>query len=756
MRKITSFLLLLFMAMVVKAQTTETYDFYNFATGDGYMTTTGDAIAIDAATDATTTQYFTEIYKVQNLTIGSTTMNFNDRFAFNPVGTGWQMYWRFRNTGTTYQKGLINQWNGSKTANSTANISILGLYSGDKVTITYKTKSSAANLFFVKSGIATIDGTAVSSGDIMKSGSTYTIVAADDNTTVNLDLYITNNNIGIHTVTIVSDKVSEMAEAPLCSITGAYNGERTITITSVTEGTAGTAVGNTYYTTDGTEPSNTNGEVYNAPFSISETSTIKAITYLENGVASDVTSLEVEAGTTISLNENIVTISDLIGEDDVKNAVISNVYTSQGLIGTPEATFTYTFNGEVVTLPYTVTEEGTFIATATAEGYASTSETLEMSGGYIVAKSIDFTTVTDENLTEILGDTWSITATNTRWSGWDSSNGNIYSIATCSTPGYLTEFLGSTCGTMIVGYGVTRNHNSGTKYWINNPQVGQLALYEVNEVKKATTDFIKYVVAYSEDNELSHTIYNVNTIAKVSVYTPVRELVINDQDGLTEYPDFAPEYSSYSSVVYNRELNTGYTYGLICLPFVPDAESLENFQFYALSSAVNNQGITFEEVDVPEASRPYLYSIKEGATRTNCITGGYTTFDLTDPTAVKNFIANDNDTWELVGALKDSTINCETDPNANYAFNPVKSTLHKVNKTLTVYPYTAYVRNNTATSAATMRVYISGPTGIKEISRDDIEGFDTNGGMFDLQGRALSNPVKGQIYIEDGVKKIKK
>ena len=56
MKKITLFLSVLLMAMVVKAQTTETYDFYNFATGDGYMTATGDPIAIDGVEDAATEQ----------------------------------------------------------------------------------------------------------------------------------------------------------------------------------------------------------------------------------------------------------------------------------------------------------------------------------------------------------------------------------------------------------------------------------------------------------------------------------------------------------------------------------------------------------------------------------------------------------------------------------------------------------------------------------------------------------------------------
>ena len=42
-------------------------------------------------------------------------------------------------------------------------------------------------------------------------------------------------------------------------------------------------------------------------------------------------------------------------------------------------------------------------------------------------------------------------------------------------------------------------------------------------------------------------------------------------------------------------------------------------------------------------------------------------------------------------------------------------------------------------------------TGITEISPDDIEGFD-GGAIYDLQGRPVSEPAKGSIYIIDGKK----
>lgn len=750
MRKITLFLSVLFMAIVVKAQTTETYDFYNFATGDGYMTTVGDPIAINVD-GAATTPYYTEVYKVENLTLGSATMDFNERFAFNPVAkNASQMFWRFRNTvSNAWQKGLVGYWYGKGTANTSLNMSILGLYNGDKVTITYAIRSGKpAELHFIKSGIATLDGTAVSSDDIMKSGATYTIVAADDNTTVNLDLYGTNDNIGIHSVTIVSDKVAETVEAPKYAVTGAYNSERTITLTPATEGTAGSAVKGTYYTTDGSEPNDVDGIVYNAPFVISETSTIKAITYLENGVASDVTSFEVTAGETISLNSNIVDVTSLTGEGEVMNAVVTNVYTSAGLIGTPTATFTYTFNGETIDLPYTVTEDGTLIATASADGYASATETLELKAGYIAVKSADFTTITEDNLVEVLGDTWSITATNTRWSGWDKTNGDIYTIATCSNPANLTDFIGSGCGTMIVGYGLARNHTSATEYWITNPEEGQIAVYEVNEAKKATTDFAKYTVAYADNAKMSHSVNDVKAIAKVTLYSPARELTVTDGVDLTDT-------GTYTSATYKRLFNTEYNYGTICLPFAPDAATCENYTFYKLTE-VNSEVMYFEEEAEPKANVAYLYKLNDGvdAEDAKTFTGGVTTISDVEVESVGG--------WNFIGSFTKTKIEDLTD-GLYYAYTPTadKDILTKATNSLTVHPYRAYFKFvqgetlNFAPTNVTMRIVFGGQSGEAQGIEKVIAPEEIEGAVFDLEGRPVENMQKGQIYIIGGKKVMK-
>ena len=58
---------------------------------------------------------------------------------------------------------------------------------------------------------------------------------------------------------------------------------------------------------------------------------------------------------------------------------------------------------------------------------------------------------------------------------------------------------------------------------------------------------------------------------------------------------------------------------------------------------------------------------------------------------------------------------------------------------------------STAAQNSNLRVFIGGTTGVTEISPDDIEGFD-GGAVYDLYGRPVNEPAKGDVYIIDGKK----
>ena len=215
---------------------------------------------------------------------------------------------------------------------------------------------------------------------------------------------------------------------------------------------------------------------------------------------------------------------------------------------------------------------------------------------------------------------------------------------------------------------------------------------------------------------------------------PLQALVIND--ALNE--DFAPEAPEYASFTYIRSMTAG-EYGTITLPFTPDAESLENYAFYALAESGEGY-VRFEEVAQPKANTPYLYALREGGENT-AITGGYATVSL-DVEQVSV------DGWESVGSFTNHTI--DTGNGNYYAFSSARGEINRVTRNLTVLPYRAYFKN-TAASKSAFAVYVGGATCILKLSGDDVEGFG-NEHIYDVYGRRVLNPVKGEIYIVNGEK----
>ena len=215
---------------------------------------------------------------------------------------------------------------------------------------------------------------------------------------------------------------------------------------------------------------------------------------------------------------------------------------------------------------------------------------------------------------------------------------------------------------------------------------------------------------------------------------PLQALVIRD----ALHEDFAPEALEYESVTYIRSLAAG-KFATITLPFVPDAESLENYAFYALTESGEGY-VRFEEVTVPAANTPYLYTLRDGRENT-AITGGYTAVSTdVEPVSV--------DGWETIGSFTNYTV--DASEGNYYAFSSERGEVNCVTQNLTVLPYRAYFKNNVASKSA-FSVYVGGTTCVLKLSGDDIEGF-ANDCIYDVYGRRVLNPVKGEIYIVNGEK----
>lgn len=212
-------------------------------------------------------------------------------------------------------------------------------------------------------------------------------------------------------------------------------------------------------------------------------------------------------------------------------------------------------------------------------------------------------------------------------------------------------------------------------------------------------------------------------------------LAITDSDAA----DFNTANSNtYADASYISTISEG-KYGTIMLPFAPDAASLKNYAFYTLKEAGDGY-IKFEEVATPVANTPYLYALREGG-KNVAITGGETTIVA----EINNYSVGG---WEFVASFTKQTIDC-TDGNY-YAYSAARNEINRITKTLTVSPFRAYLKS-TAVQNSNLRVFISGTTGVTEISPDDIEGFN-NGAIYDLGGRPVNEPAKGGVYIIDGKK----
>ena len=254
---------------------------------------------------------------------------------------------------------------------------------------------------------------------------------------------------------------------------------------------------------------------------------------------------------------------------------------------------------------------------------------------------------------------------------------------------------------------------------------GEFTLYETTEIK---------VSAGSKSNYFDYML--INRVGDA----PARELVV------TEGADFAPEYGYYTNATYTRSIAAS-KYGTICLPFAPDAASLEAYNFYELTASTvsgTDGEVTFTKVDAPEANKPYIYCLADkDATEAPAITGGATEVSTEAGTTIING-------WQMVGSFKAKTVDC-TDK-AIYALNGETQKLMKVTQSLSVPAYRAYIEGTSSQLDLQMlTVRISGPTGIEQISAADVEGL-LPATIYDLMGRPVQNPQKGHLYIQGGKK----
>lgn len=354
---------------------TEEYDFKTFvASGEPDVSLSSTEVK-QAGTNAKT------VYVVNNPSNTSGTLDLKGRIALDSDNKANNtMRWMWRNTSNAWQQGLGGSWNGGATAVTSYNISILNLYAGDKVTVTYTIRpNKPAQLHACSTGIISPDGTAgnaLAAEAIVVSNTTYTVLKDG-----NLDMYVTNDNMAIQKIVIESDHIAESISAPAISVVGANLGDRIVSIESNKTNTDAATV--TYYTLDGTDPT-TASTKYEGNITVTDanavegTVTVKAITYKEGdtNIASDISTLILtDVGTTLTLNAPVINMMNFKENGSYYSPVYSFVSDQSSVVGKPDATISYTINGgsSVNGNSYTASTKGELTVTVSAAGYTSAS-----------------------------------------------------------------------------------------------------------------------------------------------------------------------------------------------------------------------------------------------------------------------------------------------------------------------------------------------------------------------------------------------
>lgn len=371
---------------VALAATVETYDFAAFVAGDAPTLTLTSTEVKQAGTNAKT------LYVVGDQTnTNGTTLNLKRIALCSHQNSNFTMRWMWRkNSGTAYQNGLAGNWNPKGSAVTSFNISILKLYQGDKVTITYAIRSGkSAQIHVCSSGVLT----GLNAEGIITSKTTYTVEKDG-----NLDMYVTDNNMAIQKIVIESDKVPESVEAPTMSVVGAYNGDRIVEIASKNTNYENPTT--TYYTLDGSDPT-TSSTVYSGNITISSTDSpdsdgkvlVKALTVKNDdaSVKSEIKQLLVEnLGTTVQLNAPSYYISM-----QQKGNYVAPQYgfssNQSDVVGNPSVSYFYQVNGgdEKAGSSFTPTAKCSLTIIARSEGYAENSTTIDINA-YLLKKVKDY------------------------------------------------------------------------------------------------------------------------------------------------------------------------------------------------------------------------------------------------------------------------------------------------------------------------------------------------------------------------------
>lgn len=371
----------------------------------------------------------------------------------------------------------------------------------------------------------------------------YTVTYSDNNININVtsdgyvSSFVKSFQISGYIQSITITEAKPNVVKPEGNITKVDGTKRVISLTSETKDAS------IYYTTDGSKPT-VHSKLYNTAegIIIDNTTTIKAIA-ASGDKNSEVYSETFEAGTEVSLATPTFEITNLTEDNGVFKPTYKFSIDNSKVLCSPEATFSAQFNGEDVANfdgTFNVDTKGNLVVTASANGYTSTSISINVNN-YICSKKVSFDDISESNLTERLGEGW-ITEGPTRWSFWSKTNGIDKSLNKTNDDKYykathsdaftvdFVQFPNKT--DLLFGYGFGSNDGIRTATIADAPK-GSMAKYNV--CGWGNKELFKYV-DYNKGGELPYTIERSNyTVRSVELYLPTTETVSVSEAGYATY-----------------------------------------------------------------------------------------------------------------------------------------------------------------------------------------------------------------------------
>ena len=360
------------------------------------------------------------------------------------------------------------------------------------------------------------------------------------------------SHMALDNIVFKTPYVSGFVPTPSSTLTGAYGTSRKFTL-SCTDPDA------TIYYSETELAANADGWIEYTGEVTTAASTIYAIAKKDTDV-SDVYSFSTGAGTTITLNTPIVSVTNMIANGSFYNASFNATYNASGVEFTPSATLSATFTPEggvatTVDLPYTATIAGTLTITASSEGFTSAQTVLNVAEAYSQSwQSYDFSSITGEQVASALGENWTLQDGSGRWASWKDQTYTYYSDGSTSNITTNDRLRMRGVISLNVGYGLGRNISGTEAITVLSTSEGEIVSFQMynGHGNYAVADASYYSYALNNGSSPSIGTNAGALLVQATVYSPVEftSATITAAGYATLYTDKALDFSTTGLTAY--------------------------------------------------------------------------------------------------------------------------------------------------------------------------------------------------------------